>query len=316
MERMKAVLFPKYGPPDVLQLGEVAKPAPRKGEVCVKIFAAAVTPSDCVIRGAKISMWHPVGFMLRLGLGFTKPRNPLMGMVLAGEVESVGSNVTRFKKGDQVYGMVSLSFGTYAQYKCLSENACLVEKPADISYEEAAAVPWSGLAAWDSLKKGGVRSGQKVLVYGASGVIGIAAVQLAKCLGAEVTGVCGTADLELVKSLGAEIAIDYTKEEWLSWNECYDFILDAVGKHNKPNLGVGYKKMLTEYGKYRSVDNGFPNTKIEYLQRLNHSIEAGQLKPIIDRTYSLEQIVEAHQYADDWFKKGNVVITVDHPIKS
>ena len=313
---MKAVICSKYGPPEVLQVSEVEKPTSKKNEVCVKIFAAAVTPSDCVYRGAKIPLWHPVGFLMRLAFGFIKPRNHRIGMVLAGEVESIGKNVKRFKKGDQVYGMVSLRFGTYAQYKCLSEKECLVKKPANISYEQAASITWAGLIACNVLKKANVKRSHRVLIYGASGAIGTVAVQLAKCLGAKVTGVCGTADLELVKSLGAEIVIDYTKENLTDRNERYDFVLDAVGKNNCPKLETHYKELLSENGRYASVDNGMPNSKIENLTFINQLITSGMLKPIIERSFPLEQIIEAHRYSDDWFKKGNVVVAVDHPVNS
>ena len=309
---VKAVICTRYGPPEVLQLSEVKKPAPRKHEVLVKIFATAVTPSDCVYRGAKISSWHPVGFMMRLLFGFTKPRNPLIGMVLAGEVESVGQNVKRFKTGDQVYGMMSLKFGTNAQYICVPENKCLIKKPTTISYEEAATVPWSGLIAQDFLKKGGSRSKRKVLVYGASGTIGIAAVQLAKSYGAAVTGVCETVDLEFVRALGVDVVIDYTSRDLLHSNECFDLIIDAVGKNHSPKLESQYRKMLTKQGRFMSVDSGMPNSKVEYLELLNEQIEAGRFMPIIDRIYPLEKIVEAHQYADDRFRRGNIAVTVAH----
>ena len=194
----------------------------------------------------------------------------------------------------------------------MSEKGCLIKKPATISYEEAAAVPWSGLIAQDFLMRGGVKSKKKVLIYGAAGAIGTAAVQLAKFYGAEVTGACDTADLELVKSLGADVVIDYIKEDLLSTNEHYDLIIDAVGKNNSPKLEPQSKKMLTRQGKFLSVDNGMPNTKIKYLELLNKLIKEGQFKPVIDKSYPLTQIVEAHRYTDDWFKRGNVVITVDH----
>ena len=200
----------------------------------------------------------------------------------------------------------------YAQYKCMSEKGCLVKKPATISYEEAAAVPWSGLIAQDFLMRGGVKSKKKVLIYGAAGAIGTAAVQLAKFYGAEVTAACDTADLELVKSLGADVVIDYIKEDLLSTNEHYDLIIDAVGKNNSPRLEPQCKKMLTKQGQFLSVDNGMPNTKIKYLESLNELIKEGQFKPVIDKSYPLSQIVQAHRYTDDWLKRGNVVITVDH----
>lgn len=312
---MKAVICTKYGPPEVLQLKEVEKPTPRKNEVCVKIFATAVTASDCIVRGLKIPIWHPIGFMMRLALGFTKPRNPIIGMVLAGEIESVGKNVKRFKKGDQVYGMTGFGFGTYAQYKCISEKECIVEKPANINYEEAAAIAYGGLLAGHFLKKGNIQSRRKVLIYGASGAIGTTAVQLAKYFGAEVSGVCSTTNLELVKSLGADTVIDYTKEDLISRDERYDFILDAVGKNKGSKLKLQCKKVLTENGKYISVDDGMPKSLTEYLILLNKLIEQGDFKPVIDRCYPLEKIVEAHRYVDKGHKKGNVPITVAHNIK-
>lgn len=312
---MKAVICTKYGPPEVLQLKEVEKPTPRKNEVCVKIFATAVTASDCIVRGLKIPIWHPIGFMMRLALGFTKPRNPIIGMVLAGEIESVGKNVKRFKKGDQVYGMTGFGFGTYAQYKCISEKECIVEKPANINYEEAAAIAYGGLLAGHFLKKGNIQSRRKVLIYGASGAIGTTAVQLAKYFGAEVTGVCSTTNLELVKSLGADTVIDYTKEDLISRDERYDFMLDAVGKNKGSKLKLQCKKVLTENGKYISVDDGMPKSLTEYLILLNKLIEQGDFKPVIDRCYPLEKIVEAHRYVDKGHKKGNVPITVAHNIK-
>jgi NADPH:quinone reductase-like Zn-dependent oxidoreductase len=307
---MKAIVCTKYGPPEVLQLKEVEKPTPRKNEVRIKIFATAVTASDCIVRGFKIPVWRPLGLMMGLALGFTKPRNPIIGMVLAGDIESVGQEVKRFKPGDPVYGMTGLGFGTYAEYKCLSEKECLVKKPAKVSYEEAAAVAYGGLLAGHFVKKGHIQSGQKVLIYGASGAIGTTAVQLAKHLGAEVTGVCSATNLELVKSLGADKVIDYTKEDLINRGELYDFILDAVGKNKSSKLKSQCKKVLTKNGKYMSVDAGNPKSLTEYLVHLNELMETGQFKAVIDRCYPLEQIVEAHRYVDKGHKKGNVVITV------
>ncbi|MEM7537497.1 MAG: NAD(P)-dependent alcohol dehydrogenase [Chloroflexota bacterium] len=307
---MKAVLCTKYGPPEVLQLEDVPKPTPKKNEVCVKIVATAATASDCILRGAKIPLWNPIGLSVRLVLGFTKPRNPIIGMVLAGEVESVGADVTKFKQGDAVYGMTGIGFGTYAEYKCLSETECLVHKPARISYEEAAAVAYGGLLAGHSLKKANIQSGQKVLIYGASGAIGTTAVQLAKHLGVEVTGVCSTTNLALVKSLGADAVIDYTKEDLISRNERYDLILDAVGKNKRSALKAQCKAVLTEQGQYLSVDDGMAKSLPEYLVTVNELLETGHFQPVIDRCYPLEQIVEAHRYVDNGHKKGNVVITV------
>jgi NADPH:quinone reductase-like Zn-dependent oxidoreductase len=307
---MKAIVCTKYGPPEVLQLKEVEKPAPRKNEVCIKIFATAVTASDCIVRGFKLPRWSPLGFMMGVALGFSKPRQSILGMVLAGDIESVGKNVKRFKKGDQVYGMTGLSFGTYAEYKCMSEKECLAIKPSDVSYEEAAALPYGGIIAGHFLKKGNIQNRLKVLIYGASGANGTTAVQLAKHYGAEVTGVCSTANLELVKSLGADTVVDYTKENLIDRGERYDLIFDAVGKKKSSKLKSQCKKVLTKNGKYLSVDGGSPKSLPEYLVQLNDLMKAGHYKAVIDRSYPLEKIVEAHRYVDKGHKKGNVIINI------
>jgi NADPH:quinone reductase-like Zn-dependent oxidoreductase len=310
---MKAIVCTKYGPPEVLQLKEVEKPTPQNDEVRIKIFATAVTASDCIVRGFNLPIWHPMGLMMGLALGFTKPRQPILGMVLAGEVESVGKDVKSFTKGDQVFGWDLRAFGAYAEYKCMPENGMLAIKPTNVNYEEAAAVPFGGLIALHFLKKGNIQRGQKVLIYGASGAIGTSAVQLARYFGAEVTGVCSTANLELVKSLGADTVIDYTKEDFTNRGELYDFIFNAVGKR-KAKLQC--KKALTPNGKHVTVDDGSPKVHIEDLILLKELVEAGKLKPVIDRSYPLEQMAEAHQYVDKGHKKGNVVITVEHRDKS
>jgi NADPH:quinone reductase-like Zn-dependent oxidoreductase len=305
---MKAIVCTKYGPPDVLQLQEVAKPTPKDNEVLVKVHATAVTSSDCLIRGSNVPLrlWLP----MRLVIGLTKPRNPILGMVVAGEVESVGIEVTRFQKGNQVYAF-NIRCGTYAQYTCLPENRVMACKPSTVTYEEAAAVPYGGLLALHFLRKSQIQSGQKVLIYGASGAVGTAAIQLAKHFGAEVTGVCSTTNVAFVKSLGADSVIDYTQEDFTNRVERYDCIFDAVGKRKSSKLKVQCKTALTPNGKYLSVDDGSPKLQSEDLNFLTELVEAGKIKPIIDRSYPLEHIVEAHRYVETGHKKGNVVITVD-----
>jgi NADPH:quinone reductase-like Zn-dependent oxidoreductase len=311
-ETMKAVVCTKYGPPEVLRMKEVEKPTPKNNEVLIKIHTTAVTASDCIVRGFKLPRLSPLGLMMGLTLGFTKPRQPILGMVLAGDIELIGTDVKRFKKGDQVYGMTGLGFATYAEYKCISEKECLVKKPSNASHEEAAAVAYGGIIAGHFLKKGNIQNRQKVLIYGASGAIGTTAVQLAKYYGAEVTGVCSTTNLGLVKSLGADKVIDYTKEDLISRGELYDFILDAVGKRKSSKLKLQCKRVLNKNGKYTSVDNGSPRSLTEYLDLLNELIESGHFIPVIDKCFPLEQMVEAHRYVDKGHKKGNVVITVKH----
>ena len=309
---MKAVVCTGYGPPEVLELIEVEKPTPKKNEVCIKVVTTAVTASDTNVRSARIPIWTPVGFMMRVVLGFQRPRNPILGMVVAGEIESVGPDVQRFKKGDHVYGVTGIAFGNYAEYNCLSEDEVLVEKPTNISFKDAAAIAYGANLAGHFLAKGGIQKGDKVLVYGASGAIGTTAVQLAKHFGAEVTGVCSSRNIELIQSLGADAVIDYTKDNRLPSGASYDFILDAVGRSKRSKLKAQLKQALTQDGKYISVDDGMPQSRIEYLLLLNELMEAGTFKPIIDRCYPLEKIVEAHTYVDKGHKKGNVLITLDN----
>ena len=318
---MKAIVCTKYGPPEVLQLKEVEKPSPKNNEVLIKIIATAVTASDCIVRGFKLPIWNPVGLMMGLVLGFNKPRNPILGLVFAGEVESTGRDVKLFKNGDPLFGWtmkssIQIRFGTYAEYKCLPEDSVIALKPSNISFEEAAAVPYGGLIALHYLGKGNIQSAGKVLIYGASGSIGTSAVQLASYYGAEVSGVCSTTNLELVKALGAKKVIDYTKDDITKSEDQYDFILDAVGKSKSSQLKIQSKNALTPNGNYISVDDGNPKATVEDLILLKELVEAGQLKPVIDRRYPLEQMVEAHRYVDKGHKKGNVVITVDHNSKT
>jgi NADPH:quinone reductase-like Zn-dependent oxidoreductase len=253
---------------------------------------------------------------MRIFVGFRKPRRPILGLELAGEVEDRDKDVKRFKKGDQVYAFTSKHLGAYAEYTCLPEDglrmpadSIMALKPFNVTYEEAAASPSRGTLALYFLKKGNIQNRQKVLIYGASGGVGTFAVQIARHFGANVTGVCSTANLDLVKSLGASEVIDYTQEGCTKKGELYDFIFDAVGKRKSSKFKVHCKKGLTPNGKYISVDDGTPGINIEYLILLKELIETGKIKPVIDRCYPLALIAEAHRYVDNGHKKGNVVIT-------
>jgi NADPH:quinone reductase-like Zn-dependent oxidoreductase len=303
---VRAVVCARYGPPEVLQLREVGAPTPKRDEVCIRIFATAVTSSDCIMRSGSVNvaLWLP----MRAVVGFRAPRKPL-GMVLAGDVTSVGEGVTAFRTGDQVYGFDRFAFGAYAEFKCVSQRGLLALKPSNVRYEEAAAIPYGGLLALHYLRLGAIQDGQKVLVYGASGAVGTSAVQLARHFGANVTGVCSTANLELVESLGADTVIDYTREDFLKRPDLYDLIFDAVPAVHR-TVSLRDKGALTPAGRYVSVTDGSPKLGVEGLTLLRELTEAGRIRPVIDRTYTLEQIVEAHRYVDKGHKKGNVVITV------
>lgn len=318
---MKAILCTKYGSPNVLQLQEVEKPTPKDNEVLIKMHASSVTSGDARIRRAD-------PFIIRLLFGFKKPRKSILGIVVAGEIESVGKSVTKFKVGDQVFGSSDMNFGTHAEYITVPENATLALKPTNLSYEEAAAIPFGATASLHFLRKGNIQEGQKVLIYGASGALGTAAVQLAKVFGAEVTAVCSTSNIEMMKSLGADKVIDYTKEDFTENGEKYDVIFETVGKAsfskslcslNKKgqlmmaNAGifmmlkgaivsmVGSKKVVSGVIKETAAD-------MRYLKEL---IENEQLKAVIDKTYPLEEITKAHAHVDKGHKKGNVIITMN-----
>jgi NADPH:quinone reductase-like Zn-dependent oxidoreductase len=303
---MKAVIAARYGPPGVLQLRKVEKPAPGSHEILVRVRATTVTAGDCRMRSFTVppALWLPA----RMALGFFRPRRPVYGTELAGDVEAIGPGVTRFTPGDPVFAStLTEGFGAHAGYKCLSEYGMVARKPANASYEEAAAMPTGATAAVRLLRKGGIKAGQKILIYGASGSVGTYAVQIARHLGADVTGVCSTANLEMVKSLGAYRVLDYTREDLSSREERYDVIFDAVGKTRWPAIS----RALASGGIYVTIAGLKSKESIDDLEFIRELMEAGRIKAVIDRCYPLEHIVAAHQYVDAGHKRGNVVIIVE-----
>jgi len=318
---MKAIVCTKYGPPDVLELEDVGKPAIKDNELLVKVYATTVSSMDWRFRQGK-------NIIARMKAGLTKPKNPIFGVELAGEIESVGKDVKLFKQGDQVYGVTRS--GAHAEYVCMPEENVAM-KPTNMTYEEAAAVPFGACVALQFLGDyGGIQSGQKVLIYGASGSVGTYAVQLAKYFGAEVTGVCSTANVEMVKSLGADKIIDYTKEDFTKEGQAYDIIFDAVGKSSfskcKSSLnqkGIYLSTVATipvllqmlwtsKKGSKKAIFTMPPLPTTKDLILLKDLIEEGKIKSVIDRRYPLEQIAEAHRYVEKGHKAGNVVITLEH----
>jgi len=332
---MRAVIWTKYGPPDVLQLQEVEKPAPKDNEVLIRIYATTVTAGDCEQRSLTLPIWQALP--MRAYVGFRRPaRITILGMELAGEIAAVGKDAKRFKPGDQVFAATGfVGMGACAEYMCLPEEpeeGALVIKPANMTYEEAAAVPVGGLEALHFLRQGNIQSGQKVLINGAGGTIGLFAVQLAKYFGAEVTGVDSTRKLDMLRSIGADQVIDYTQEDFTKIGQSYDFILDVVsmssfsgsirslkqnGRYLIANPGLSqmvrgrWTSMISrQTGKKVIFGAAYP--KSEDLIFLKELIEAGKIESVIDRCYPLEQIPEAHRYVETGHKKGNVVITVEH----
>jgi NADPH:quinone reductase-like Zn-dependent oxidoreductase len=327
---MKAVICSKYGPPESLHIKEVEKPVPKNNEILVKVYASAVTAADCRVRGFNVppSYW----FLARLALGLTKPRKPILGMDFAGEVEVIGEVVKKYKVGDMVYGLMGDRFGGYAQYLCLSEDwkgVGMALKPDSLSFEEAAAIPFGGLTALYFLRESKIQEGQKILINGASGSVGAYAVQLAKFYGAYVTAVCSAGKIEMVKGLGADKVIDYNNNDFTKLGEIYDVVFDVAGKasisdcikilkkngtllHAVASPAVTLKMKWASMTSKRKMVGGGPDPSTEDLMFLNKLIEQGTINPIIDRSYPMEQIIEAHRYVESGAKKGNVVISIGH----
>jgi NADPH:quinone reductase-like Zn-dependent oxidoreductase len=328
---MRAVVYDRYGPPEVLRIEEVAQPVPKADEVLVKIHATAVTRADCATREANRQSGLAVSLLSRSISGFRRPKQPILGTELAGEVAAVGPAVSELAVGDHVFGSSGFRFGAHAEFICMRESACIAHKPSGMSFEEAAAVCDGGLNALWCLRGGRLQKGQRILIYGASGAIGTAGVQLAKSFGADVTAVCSTKNLELVRSLGADRVIDYTQEDFTKNGKTYDVIFDAVGKHTfrrcKGSLKRGGSYLATDglqnlilalwtsrFGNKRVVFRIPPRYTKQDVVFLKELIEAGKYRAVIDRCYPLEQVVEAVRYVETEHKAGNVVLTVsgDH----
>jgi NADPH:quinone reductase-like Zn-dependent oxidoreductase len=324
---MKVVKCTKYGPPDVLHLCDADKPIPRDNEVLIKVYNTAVTIGDSRIRGFKVplSFWIPA----KLFLGIRKPKKSVLGSIFAGEIEAVGKNTNKFKIGDKVFGSNGHNFATYAEFICIAEDGCLNKTPKKLSYIEATAILWGGLTALHFLKKANIQKGQKVLIYGASGSVGTSAIQIAKYFGAEVTGVCSTVNIDMVKSLGANHVIDYTKSDFTNNRNYYDIVFDTVGKtiiskaiiSLKPNgqyihavttPALEIKIRINLFNSNKTFIGGTFTPNIKLINFVSKLAENGNLKPVIDRIYPLEEIVEAHRYVDKGHKKGNVIITITH----
>ncbi len=309
---MRAAVCSRYGPPEVLQIREITKPEPAMDEVRIRVRAAGVTNSDIFIRGSRLPLlyWIP----MRLALGLYRPRNPVLGLVLAGEVEKVGKSVQRFTTGDHVYGLTGFRMGAYGEFACLKEvdskRGSMAIMPDNLSYEEATAAAYGGLLALQYLEKGGIRPGNRVCIYGASGTSGTMAVQYATHLGAEVTGVCSTGNMEMVRSLGAMKVLDYTRQDTLEKGEQFDFVLDAVGRAKTSRLKKEVMKAIADGGMKTSIDDGNLLLDSKRLDRIRELVEAGHLKPVMDRIYPLEGIVESHRYVEKGHKKGGVAITI------
>jgi NADPH:quinone reductase-like Zn-dependent oxidoreductase len=307
---MKAAVCERYGTPEVLRVAEVEAPVPAHDEILVRIHASTVNSSDWYVRSGIRTSPLAVQIPFRVLVGFRRPRRRIIGLILSGEVVEAGRAVTRFRPGDRVWAFTKLRFGAYAEYACVKENSSVAIAPATVTHDEAAAIAYGGLMALHYLRRGGLRSGQRLLVYGASGAAGTAAVQLARHAGAEVTGVCGPDNMELVRSLGAVAVLDYTAIETLPDGAAWDLVLDAVGKRRSSPLKVACRQAVAPGGAYVSVDDGTPGLAAADLAALAELVESGAIRAVIDRVYPLEQIVEAHRYVETDHKRGNVVITV------
>jgi NADPH:quinone reductase-like Zn-dependent oxidoreductase len=327
---MKAIVCTKYGPPDVLLLKDIEKPTQKDNEVLIRVYAATVTAGDCEIRRFKFPIW--LWLPARIGFGIRGPRKKILGQELAGMIEEIGKDVTKFRKGDQVFARTGFRFGAYAEYICLPEDGVMAIKPVNMTYEEAATVPFGGLESLYFLKKGNIESGQKVLINGAGGSIGTFGVQLAKSFGAEVTAVDSTSKLDMLRSIGADEVIDYTKQDFTKSGENYDVIFDAVGKSSfsssirslkqngfyllaNPKLSQMFRGFWTSNRSSKKVISGTVNETSGDLLLLKELIEAGKIRSVIDKRYPLEQTSDAHTYVETGKKKGNVVITIDREIK-
>lgn len=306
---MRAVITTAYGPPEVLEVRNVERPTPGPRDVRIRVIASAVTASDCIARRSELPLRLLIP--MRLILGIRRPRRrPIPGLVLAGDVEAVGGSCSRFDVGDRVFGFTGLRFGAHSDYACLPEAGVLARMPAGLSYADGAAIVYGGLLGLHFLRKAGLRSGQRVLVYGASGAIGSAAVQIASARGADVTGVCGPSNIGLVRSLGAAQVIDYTAEDSLPDHDRYDIVFDAAGRAKSSPLKEHVRRALAPGGTYVSVDDGTPSTTREQLDALVDLASQGHLKAVIDRSYPLEEIVEANRYVEIGHKRGNVILSV------
>jgi NADPH:quinone reductase-like Zn-dependent oxidoreductase len=317
MTKMKAAICTKYGVPEVLKIVEVEKPVPKDNEVCIKVYAAGVTASDILMRTCASNLSLQFRIIMRFILGFTKPKRQILGAVFAGKIETVGKTINRFKLGDTGYGLNWHTLGAYSEYVCMQitdSNSILSArsialKPENITYEEATAAAYGGMLAFPFFAEGMIQKGNKILIYGASSTSGTLAVQIAKHLGAEVTGVCSTSNLEMVRNLGADHVIDYTKQDSLPAGVKFDIVFDAVGTAKTSKLKKGCKKALVPNGKYLSIDDTLKDDS-KLLGKIKNHIEAGHIKPVLDRCYLLDEIVEAHRYVEKGHKKGGVAITI------